>query len=526
MADVYLARQLELDRLVALKELRLMDGADPAFAKRFLREAKMAGSLSHPNIVTVHDYIESEGTPYIAMEYMERGSLRPWIGRMSLAQVAGVLQGVLSALAYAGERGIVHRDIKPENVMIGADGRVKIADFGIAKARYAFQTAGSLTAEGTALGTPNYMAPEQASAEEVGPWTDLYAVGVMAFEIFVGRPPFADTPQPLVVLMRQVRDPIPRVTDLDPRIDPRIAAWISWLTNKDPSERPQNAAVAWDRFEEVIAAILGPRWQRGAPLLAGVDTLPPEAHAAPVATAGIAAVGVAAGMPTPATQPLDDGRLAATVPANPGLLGIDRTTGLSAPPPPAGTTTRKPNAKRALLISLVAAAVLVPVAFGALRSGGGTGEAAAPPPATSTPAPAQTTTSPAEPVANPGNTKADLSAQARDADRLARQYRAAAAKIEALRATGAQAAQNAQLADLTRQVADAYARAAAAARRGDENGYSSALGEALAAKAELDAAAKAPAPSAAAAPSAPSSACAGDSTSDDPSDDACGGGEP
>src|SRR5690349_7597043 len=179
MADVYLARQRDLDRLVALKELRALGGSDPSFAKRFLREARMAGSLSDPNIVTVHDYIEDEGTPFIAMEYMERGSLRPWIGRMSLAQVGGVFEGVLGGLAYAGTRGIVHRDIKPENVMIGSDGRVKIADVGIAKARDAFQVTSSLTAEGTALGTPNYMAPEQAAAEEVTPRTDLYAAGIM-----------------------------------------------------------------------------------------------------------------------------------------------------------------------------------------------------------------------------------------------------------------------------------------------------------------------------------------------------------
>src|SRR3954451_6820513 len=180
MADVYLARQIDLERLVALKELRALRGSDTALAKRFLREARMAGSLSHPNIVTVYDYIVSEDTPFIAMEYMERGSLRPWVGRMSLAQVGGVFEGVLGGLAYAGARGIVHRDIKPENVMIGADGRVKIADFGIAKARDTFQTTTALTADGTALGTPNYMAPEQAAAEDVSPRTDLYAVGVMA----------------------------------------------------------------------------------------------------------------------------------------------------------------------------------------------------------------------------------------------------------------------------------------------------------------------------------------------------------
>src|SRR4029079_14377588 len=129
-------------------------------------------------------------------------------------------------------------------------------DFGIAKARDAFQTSGALTAEGTALGTPNYMAPEQAAAEEVGPWPDTFAAGIMSLELFVGRPPFSDTPAPLVVLMRQVNDPVPRVADVDPRIDSRISDWIAWLTAKDPAARPQTAGEAWDRFEEIVVAML------------------------------------------------------------------------------------------------------------------------------------------------------------------------------------------------------------------------------------------------------------------------------
>src|SRR5436190_15661002 len=111
MAVVYLARQLDLDRRVALKELRVIDAPDdPALAERFLREARMAGSLSHPNIVTVHEYFKHDDKPYIAMEYMERGSLRPWIGRMRVAQCAGVLESLLAALDHAERHHIVHRD--------------------------------------------------------------------------------------------------------------------------------------------------------------------------------------------------------------------------------------------------------------------------------------------------------------------------------------------------------------------------------------------------------------------------------
>ena len=140
MAMVYLARQTDLDRFVALKELAAFHASDAAFAQRFLRESRVAGSLSHPNIVTVHDYFEHDGTPYIAMEYVERGSLRPYVGHMTLAQIGGVLEGLLAGLAHAEQHGIVHRDLKPENLMVTVDGRVKIADFGIAKATNQMQT--------------------------------------------------------------------------------------------------------------------------------------------------------------------------------------------------------------------------------------------------------------------------------------------------------------------------------------------------------------------------------------------------
>src|SRR3954447_8581480 len=149
MAMVYLARQTDLDRFVALKELGAFHASDPSFAQRFLRESRVAGSLSHPNIVTVHDYFEHEGTPYIAMEYVERGSLRPYVGNMTTAQIGGVLEGLLAGLTNAEQNGIVHRDLKPENLMVTSDGRIKIADFGIAKATTRMQTGAFLTATGT-----------------------------------------------------------------------------------------------------------------------------------------------------------------------------------------------------------------------------------------------------------------------------------------------------------------------------------------------------------------------------------------
>ena len=226
----------------------------------------MAGSLSHPNIVTVHDYFEHDGTPYIAMEYVEGGSLRPWVGRMTLAQRTGVPEGMLAGLTCAEAQGIVHRDLKPENVMVSSHGQVKIADFGIAKATTNLQTGAFQTATGVTIGTPNYMAPEQAMGQQVGPWTDLYSVGCMAFELFTGRVPFHDTDAPMAILMRHVNEPIPPVRAIDPSIDEEISDWIQGLLSKDPAARMGSAAAAWDAYEEFADRLLPRRWHRVARL--------------------------------------------------------------------------------------------------------------------------------------------------------------------------------------------------------------------------------------------------------------------
>ena len=182
----------------------------------------------------MHDYFEHDGTPYIAMEYVERGSLRPYVGRMNLAQIGGVLEGLLAGLTHAESHGIVHRDLKPENLMVTADGRVKIADFGIAKATTKMQTGAFLTATGTTVGTPTYMAPEQAMAQDIGPWTDLYSVGCMAFELFTGNVPFHDSDAPMAILLRHVNEPIAPVKSIRPEVDQRISDWIERLLVKEP----------------------------------------------------------------------------------------------------------------------------------------------------------------------------------------------------------------------------------------------------------------------------------------------------
>jgi serine/threonine protein kinase len=386
MATVYLARQADLERLVALKELSAFRQSDRAFTRRFLRESQLAGSLSHPNIVTVHEYFETDGVPYIAMEYVARGSLRPHVGHMPLTQVAGVLEGILSALDYAEQHHIVHRDLKPENVMVTSEGRVKLTDFGIAKATGQAYSGSFLTAAGTTVGTPNYMAPEQALGREVGPWTDLYSVGVMAFEMFVGQVPFHDTEEPMAVLLRQVNDPIPPAHSVNPDVDEAISDWIARLLVKEPDDRVQSASEAWDQLEEIVLELVGPRWRRQARLPA-LSPTPNDQSARAATPRATTSTGTRAARMTPPTAP----RRVATSEA-PTHRVRDRDAAALAPtvmpkqPTPAlddeGETPQRPRTRRrgALIKAafvLIAALVALTAAFGNRGSdpGGSSGSA-------------------------------------------------------------------------------------------------------------------------------------------------------
>ncbi len=189
--------------------------------------------------------------------------MRPFVGRMSLQQIAGVLEGLLAALSQAEAMGIVHRDVKPENLLVTWDGGIKIADFGIAKAVQQVQTEELLTPAGATVGTPAYMAPEQAMAGEIGPWTDLYQTGVVAYELLTGAVPFRAEGAPIAVLMKHMTDPVP---DLPPGTDPALAAWVQRLMAKEPAGRPRGARAAWNELEEIIVAAAGPLWRREARL--------------------------------------------------------------------------------------------------------------------------------------------------------------------------------------------------------------------------------------------------------------------
>src|SRR5437868_3810339 len=190
MGEVYRAHDAVLAREVALKVLHTHLAGDRGFVDRFRREARAAAILNHPNIVGVYDWGLTDGTYFMIMEFVRGLNVRTLLSemrRLEPAQVVEVALPVLAALEHAHGHGIVHRDIKPENILISEDGTVKVADFGLARA-YADSYVSQ--AEGTVTGTVQYLAPEQIQGEPADPRTDLYAVGVVLFELLTGRPPF------------------------------------------------------------------------------------------------------------------------------------------------------------------------------------------------------------------------------------------------------------------------------------------------------------------------------------------------
>jgi serine/threonine protein kinase len=308
-AVVYLAHQRDLRRMVALKELAPQQAEDPSFAARFVEESRLAGAMSHPSVVTVHEYFEHEGVPYIAMEHLPQGSLRGYVGQLDTAQIAGVLEGVLAGLAHGEQRGIVHRDLKPENLLVTGDGRVKIADFGVARAYNEASTRNFATAAGSTIGTPSYMSPEQALGREVGPVSDLYSLGIVAWELLVGHVPFHDRDTPLTVLYRHVHEPVPTVRTLAPDVDEGVASWLDGMLAKGPADRHPGAEVAWERLEDVILELIGPRWRRRARLpVADPSAQPPRrtpTTAEPAARApSTPATAAPASAPRPAPAPV------------------------------------------------------------------------------------------------------------------------------------------------------------------------------------------------------------------------------
>src|SRR3954452_12465539 len=259
MAEVFLARDLLLDRPVAIKVLFPEFAADRSFVERFRREARSAANLNHPNIVSIYDWGEEEGTYFIVMEYVEGRTLRQMIredGPVPPRRAAEIGADIGAALGFAHKNGVIHRDMKPGNVLISSSGQVKVTDFGIARAASNAQEA--LTQTGAVMGTATYFSPEQAQGRPIDFRSDVYALGIVLYEMVVGRPPFYNE-NPVAVAYQHVRErPIPP-RQHNPKIPVAFEAIVLKSLAKNPVNRYASA-------EELRADLM--RFRSGRPVLA------------------------------------------------------------------------------------------------------------------------------------------------------------------------------------------------------------------------------------------------------------------
>jgi len=268
MATVYRAVDTRLDRELALKVMHPSLAADTAFVERFIREAKSAARLAHPNVVGVFDQGTDDSYVYLAMEYVSGCTLREVLrdrGALRVRAALDVLEAVLAALGAAHRAGLVHRDMKPENVLIGDDGRVKVADFGLVRAVDS-QTSASTD---TILGTVSYLAPEQIEHGTADTRTDLYACGVMLYEMLTGDKPHTGG-TPAQVLYKHLHEEMPAPSAAVPGLAPELDALVARGTGRDPAQRPDDAG----------AMLAETRAARSALTEAQLDAVPPRAKSA------------------------------------------------------------------------------------------------------------------------------------------------------------------------------------------------------------------------------------------------------
>jgi hypothetical protein len=299
MASVFKAYEASLDRYVALKVLPPEFLHDPTFAERFRREAQTIARLEHPQIIPIfaYDIDAASGTPWMAMRLISGGSLSQRIkrGRLAPAECARILKDVGDALDYAHSAGVIHRDVKPQNVLLDDSGRVYLADFGIAKM---VEASAHMTATGMITGTPQYMAPEQALGKSIDKSIDIYALGIVAYELFTGRVPFsADTP--VAVLMKQASEPMPlppvnevpeevtrailRATAKDPAARwPSASAFARAITNATTHVGSVAATGVMSALpQETVAGMTAPQMNAGAETVAGATAVARTAAPAP-----------------------------------------------------------------------------------------------------------------------------------------------------------------------------------------------------------------------------------------------------
>ena len=266
MAVVYKATDEVTGETVAVKALRSEYVSDAAFLRRLRREAEAVRRLSHPGVVAVRDVAENDGHPFLVLEYVEGTTLKQYIREtapLPPAEAVSIACRVLSVLQHAHEHGVIHRDIKPQNILITRDARVMVTDFGIARAS---GTTTTVVDHGAMVGTAQYFAPEQARGLPASERSDLYAVGVILFEMLTGRLPF-DGDTPVAVAMQHLGKRPPRPSEINPSVPRALEAIVLKALAKDPDRRYPSAAAMREDLE---------RFLEGRPVLALADPSPED----------------------------------------------------------------------------------------------------------------------------------------------------------------------------------------------------------------------------------------------------------
>jgi serine/threonine-protein kinase len=278
MAAVYKGFQPDVDRYVAVKVLAQIPELNQPLIDRFKLEARTIARLQHPHILPLYDFGEARGLLYLVMAYVSGGSLSDMIakGPVALSTAARILREVASALDYAHREGVIHRDIKPANILINSDGYVLLADFGIVKLLTEGKTTANLTGGSGVVGTPAYMSPEQANGQPLDGRSDIYALGVVAYEMITGRQPFsAETP--IQLLLKHLSEPPPHLQVVDPGMPMALDIVLQRALAKDPQSRYDTATGFAEAFTQAISNTesITSSIPRDQPTLAPVPTIPP-----------------------------------------------------------------------------------------------------------------------------------------------------------------------------------------------------------------------------------------------------------
>lgn len=329
MATVYVATDLRLERRIALKVMHGHLSDDSVFQSRFIQEARAAARLADPHVVNVFDQGQDGELAYLVMEYLPGITLRELLReqkRLSVSQTISIMDAILSGLAAAHRAGIVHRDVKPENVLLAEDGRIKIGDFGLARAT----TANTATGQ-QLLGTIAYLAPELVTRGTADARSDIYALGIMLYEMLVGEQPYKGE-QPMQIAFQHATESVPRPSVRNPGVPEQLDELVLWSTEKSPDERPDDAQEMLDRLREVERQL-------------GISPAP-----------------------APTTVPMraqsDSGEVTKIMPAT---MVIDESTGSVAVTPPVDNATllrRKTSKRRARGAFLLALVLLLAVIAG------------------------------------------------------------------------------------------------------------------------------------------------------------------